>query len=554
MAGNRNGFYFRGEINPFGMKRIILSLSLLVAASAPVWSDGNGLTQKEIDNGGTGLFKAVAVSEPTLGNFVVYRPKDLYWASCREKKLPILLWGNGGCMDTSVGYERMLVEIASQGYVVIALGELQQVYGDRPEVHTPSSMMADAIRWICRQAQDRESPYYDCVDTTLMAAAGHSCGGAQVLANAADPHLKTYVICNAGMGDMEMAGASRRSLDHLHGKILYLTGGPDDVAYANARLDVERIDHVPVYYADMPAAGHGGTYREPQGGSFGRMVLSWLDWTLKGREEPGRIFQLSDLKDFPGWTMTQKNAEGRVSELWLERDGRRIYGLQSVPDCPVKKVAIVSHGFNGSCEFARDYFQTLNRLGYLVYAMEFPGGSVRSRSDSNTMNMSVLDEKEDVKAAVRYFCRQPDVDREHIVLIGESQGGLVSALAAADLPQEISGLVLVYPALCIPDDWNGRYPRVADIPDTTWLWGVPLSKRFFLELRPMNVYREITKYQGPVQIIHGSRDAVVPLRYSEEAMKRYRDAHLGVIPGAGHGFGPAERRVANRFVEEFLTR
>ena len=317
MAGNRNGFYFRGEINPFGMKRIILSLSLLVAASAPAWSDGNGLTQKEIDNGGTGLFKAVAVSEPTL---------------------------------------------------------------------------------------------------------------------------------------------------------------------------------------------------------------------------------------------TQKNAEGRVSELWLERDGRRIYGLQSVPDCPVKKVAIVSHGFNGSCEFARDYFQTLNRLGYLVYAMEFPGGSVRSRSDSNTMNMSVLDEKEDVKAAVRYFCRQPDVDREHIVLIGESQGGLVSALAAADLPQEISGLVLVYPALCIPDDWNGRYPRVADIPDTTWLWGVPLSKRFFLELRPMDVYREITKYQGPVQIINGSRDAVVPLRYSEEAMKRYRDAHLGVIPGAGHGFGPAERRVANRFVEEFLTR
>lgn len=243
------------------------------------------------------------------------------------------------------------------------------------------------------------------------------------------------------------------------------------------------------------------------------------------------------------------------SELWIENGKHRIYGIQSVPqNVAKKKVAIVSHGFNGTCDFARDYFRTLNELGYIVYAMDFPCGSVHSRSDNNTMNMSVIDEKEDVKAIVRHFQQQPDVDRNGIVLIGESQGGLVSALAAAEMKDEISRLVLIYPALCIPDNWNSRYPSASDIPDTTRIWGVALGRRFFDELRSMDVWNTIFRFEGPVQIVQGSKDAVVAVRDSERAMKLYKDGHLGIIPGAGHGFKPAERVVSNAFVREFLER
>ena len=539
------------------MRRFIAFI-LLLSVLLPLWAqtdkESEILQIKEVDNGGTGLFKAIAVTESTLQDFVVYRPKDLYWASCREKKLPILIWGNGGCMDTSVGYERMLIEIASHGYVVIAIGAIQMSYGDRQEVHTPSDMMADAIRWICQQARSKGNDYYDCVDTTKIAAAGHSCGGAQVLCNAGNPYIKTYVICNAGMGDMEMAGASRESLNNLSGPILYLTGGPEDVAYGNAQLDFDRIGQVPVFLADMAVAGHGGTYKEAQGGDFGRMVRTWLDWQLKGQTDKSGPFLQCDLRHFAGWTMKHKNLPSEVSELNIRRGQRNIYGIVSKPSGEgKKKVAIVSHGFNGTCDFARDYFQTLNALGYIVYAMDFPCGSVRSRSDSNTMNMSVIDEKEDVKHIVRYFRQQPDVDSTGIVLIGESQGGLVSALAAADLQNEVSRLILIYPALCIPDNWNERYPEGQVIPDTTRVWNVPLGRRFFEEVTKIDVWKEIVRYQGPVQIVHGSKDPVVPLWYSEKAMKLYRDAHLGVIPGAGHGFRPDERKVSNAFVREFLS-
>lgn len=541
------------------MKKFISTVLLAFTTLLLYPQDNNSqsITQKVIDEGGSGLFKAMAVKEKSLPQFVVYRPNDLYWASTREKKLPVLIWGNGGCMDTSVGYERMLTEIASQGYIVIAIGEIQRVYGDRKEVHTPSEMMVEAMNWICKQVKDKSSSYYDCVDTTRMAAAGHSCGGAQVLFNSADARLKTYLILNAGMGDMEMAGASKSSLAGLHGPILYLTGGESDVAYKNAQLDYERITQVPVAYADMSVAGHGGTYKEKGGGDFGRMVLAWLHWQLKGKTQQKNVFLESDLRAFPGWTMKQKNfgTGNTIKDLWINISSRKIYGIVSEPTSSKKKgVAVICHGFNGTHHFGRDYFKTLNELGYIVYTFDFPCGSVNSRSDNNTMNMSAIDEKEDVKAIVQYFRQQPEVDKDKIVLIGESQGGFVSALAAAELKEQISRLVLVYPALSIPDNWNKRYPEVRNIPDTTKLWNIPMGRRFFLELRNINVYKTITQYKGPVQIIHGSQDAVIPLSYSEEAMKQYKQAHLGVIPGAGHGFKPAEREVSNQFVKEFLSK
>ena len=109
-------------------------------------------------------------------------------------------------------------------------------------------MVAKAMDWIGQQAADKASPYYNKVDTEKMAAAGHSCGGAQVLANAADTRLKTYLILNAGMGGMEMAGASAKSLKNLHAPVLYLTGGPTDVAYRNAQTDYESIRNVQSLY------------------------------------------------------------------------------------------------------------------------------------------------------------------------------------------------------------------------------------------------------------------------------------------------------------------
>ncbi|MCR5179908.1 MAG: glycosyl hydrolase 53 family protein [Bacteroidaceae bacterium] len=260
------------------------------------------------DYGGSGPYKAVAVRESSLPDFVVYHPVNMAQAVGRERTaLPVLLFANGGCMDTSIGYENMLVDIASYGYVVVAIGELQMFAQHDKDRHTPSSMIAKALDWVELQAANPSSVYYNKVDLTKIAAAGHSCGGAQVLANAADKRLQTYLILNAGMGTMEMAGATPKSLKNLHGPILYLVGGTSDVAWQNAQIDYKAIKKVPVVLADNTKSGHGGTYEQPNGGANAKMVRAWLDWRFKGKTEHDALFLRGDLSGYEDWTIQQKN-------------------------------------------------------------------------------------------------------------------------------------------------------------------------------------------------------------------------------------------------------
>lgn len=249
-----------------------------------------------------------------------------------------------------------------------------------------------------------------------------------------------------------------------------------------------------------------------------------------------------------------KRANKNFESLWIKNGNRNIYGIISKPKQTGKKqpLAIISHGFNGTHHYGRTYFDTLNSLGYQVYAFDFPCGSVNSRSDNNTMNMSVIDEKKDLQAIISYFKQQKDVDVDNIVLIGESQGGFVSALTSAAIPNDIKATILVFPALCIPDNWNERYPKIEDIPDTTKMWNVPLGRRYFLDVRNINIFKTIKKYKRPVLIVQGDKDPVVSMDDSRKAVKTYKDARLHVIPGAGHGFKPQEQQESLHQIKIFL--
>ena len=240
-----------------------------------------------------------------------------------------------------------------------------------------------------------------------------------------------------------------------------------------------------------------------------------------------------------------------TQELWIENGSRRIYGELFTPQNAKKNgpIAIIAHGFNGTFDYGRNYYDVMDRLGYRCYTFDFPCGSVRSRSDNNTLNMSILDEQSDLRAIVNYFHSK---GHQHIVLIGESQGGLVSALTAAQMKDKVSQLVLVFPALCIPQNWRARYPKLSDIPEVTELWGVKMGRRFFEEIHDMNTFDIIGKYRGPVLIVQGDKDQVVLIEDSKRAQKLYKDARLHIIPGAGHGFKPKEFQEEAEQLEKFL--
>jgi hypothetical protein len=117
---------------------------------------------------------------------------------------------------------------------------------------------------------------------------------------------------NSGLfvdGPTLMAGmeVTKERLGDLHFPVLYILGGPTDIAYENGMDDFARIDHVPVAVADIEK-GHGGTYWEPNGGPAAAVTVDWLDWQLRGDAEAGRAFlgERCGLCTSPVWTFQSK--------------------------------------------------------------------------------------------------------------------------------------------------------------------------------------------------------------------------------------------------------
>jgi len=102
--------------------------------------------------------------------------------------------------------------------------------------------------------------------------------------------------------------ATKESLKAFHAPVAYFIGGPSDIAYANAEDDFKRIEGVPVFYANLNV-GHGGTYKQPNGGWFGEIGVAWLSWQLKGDKEAGKMFEgpKCGLCVEPAWTVKKKN-------------------------------------------------------------------------------------------------------------------------------------------------------------------------------------------------------------------------------------------------------
>ena len=228
-------------------------------------------------------------------------------------------------------------------------------------------------------------------------------------------------------------------------------------------------------------------------------------------------------------------------ELLFEHHGRAVRCDLVAPSGEGGPLAILCHGFGGH----RSDFDELARLlagnGVGALSVGFCGGGTRDDSGFPTTLMSLDTEAEDLNAVLDGVLsgRVPGADPENVFLFGGSQGGMVSALVAAARPEDVAGLMLLFPAFCIPDDWNARFPDAAAVPERLELWGMALGRAYFEAARRIDVWKRIRAYDGPVAIWHGDADAVVNVDYARRAARVYPDAALEIFPGEAHGFSPA---------------
>lgn len=243
----------------------------------------------------------------------------------------------------------------------------------------------------------------------------------------------------------------------------------------------------------------------------------------------------------------------KKSVLKIQHHGREIFGVLYMPEtenkCPV---VIFSHGYNGSSSDFTMNSEYLASNGIAAYCYDFCGGSVNSKSEMKTTEMTLFTEKEDLHAVIDKLKTHENIDEKNIFLFGASQGGLVTALTAEDRIMDINGILLLFPAFCIAEDWNKRFPEYDDIPDTQELWGMTLGRIFFETIHGYDVFKHIGKFDKNVQIFLGDKDSIVKLGYGERALAAYQNAKLDIFNGEGHGFSEAGNKKVAEMTYEFV--
>ncbi len=277
---------------------------------------------------GTGPYKAIMATDPSLPEHVIYHPVNMPAAAGR---LPIVVWANGSCMHAGNRSRGFLTEIASHGVLVVSAGRMGHIAlevgaQENPFVSRPGGPpapppappvendpteplrstrstvehMRQAVDWAIAQNSRQGSPFFNRLDVAQIGAGGQSCGGGLTTTFAADPRLKTIGIFHSGTRlessqgravTAEQAAASRTRLDAIHTPTIIITGDEFlDTAYQGGKDTFNYLSKVPAFHAWQDGLGHVGTYGLPNGGSLGRIAAAWYSWQLRGDREAGRMF------------------------------------------------------------------------------------------------------------------------------------------------------------------------------------------------------------------------------------------------------------------------
>lgn len=252
---------------------------------------------------------------------------------------------------------------------------------------------------------------------------------------------------------------------------------------------------------------------------------------------------------------TDKSIKKQV--LYIQNGQERIYGRIYTSSKVITKrpIAVVSHGLGGNYQELEDYAKNLAKKGYLAYTFDFPGGSSDSHSKGlKQTQMSIYSEEKDLLAVINRLRNLKNVDRNNIILVGGSQGGVVSALTASQHPEHIKGLALMYPAFSITHDAQKRYTSYDKVPEETDIFGFSVGRVYYQKLLNIDITKTATKYRGPVLIVHGTADDIVPIKYAKQAANNFPNAEFKKIDGAGHGFDGKNQQTALNYLDNFINK
>lgn len=237
------------------------------------------------------------------------------------------------------------------------------------------------------------------------------------------------------------------------------------------------------------------------------------------------------------------NAQSKEILTLVGSEGKLYAELQK-PSTKSEKypLVILCHGFTSNCNtnLLTDVANDLQSQGIASLRFDFNG---HGKSDGKFQDMTVLNEIEDLKSVISWARVQPWV--ENISLLGHSQGGVVVSMTAGELGDSIvKSVVLMAPAAVLRDDairgntqgaqydpWNLKEDYV-ELPGRN----LKLGRKYIETAVNLPIYETAWRYTGPVLVIQGTHDRVVPYTYAERYQQGYRNCSLKLIPDEDHSF------------------
>lgn len=250
----------------------------------------------------------------------------------------------------------------------------------------------------------------------------------------------------------------------------------------------------------------------------------------------------------------------QTKTLELKGSQGSLYALLQRPDTSDKMpLVILCHGFGGDCQsgLLQDIADDLYQDGIASLRFDFNG---HGKSEGLFQNMTVPNEIEDLKDVIKWAQQQSWV--ENISLLGHSQGGVVVSMTAGELGDKvIKSVVLMAPAAVLRDDalrgstmgaqydpWNMTAEYI-QLP----FGGLKLGRQYIETAVNLPIYETAFNYDGPVLVIHGTHDRVVPYTYGERYNQGYRHSAMKLILGEDHGFSVNTAEAA-LYASDWLTK
>ena len=200
-------------------------------------------------------------------------------------------------------------------------------------------------------------------------------------------------------------------------------------------------------------------------------------------------------------------------------------------------MVILMHGIFSS----KDYppmpriARALAKEGIASIRFDFDG---HGRSEGRMVDMTIANELADARAIWDYAASLPYVTG--ISLLGHSQGGVIASMTAGTEGIHPASLILLAPGAVIKEACRGGHffgnafdPK--DPPEYIKCFHhYKLGRNYLLQAQELDIYGVSANYQGPVCIIHGSQDGIVPLWCSEKYQSIYPNSQLHIIEDENH--------------------